>query len=322
MGRWTLGSIPMTLILAVHSGHSALHVSDRMVSRGSTPFDPLANKTVVYAARRGIITIGTAGLAFLAGKTMDRWVAETLTGLDLSEAGVIGLGSKIMPSYDVGQAIERLRAQAEIALSREPPRDRSAIIEFLIIGSQWDRRNGRTRPVLCKISNVERRNDFKSYYFPRYRIPPSGLRGAATGIDVQKAHDFMWSDFANRNEMDVAACIDLMVEAVREVANRHPNQVGRDVMAVDLDCMTAEVTISFRPDAEQGALLAEGATRSPIAFTPYVIAPGGVASPALSSNALYFPPSGIDVCFDGGPKVDLGERPAAIRGQDRPTWRR
>lgn len=104
----------MTLILGIYVKWHAIQVSDRLVSLRSNPpypFDAFANKTVIYFGRRGIASISAAGLAYLNGKTTDEWVAETLSGVDLSTKSAIAMGHSISHPFDVGQALEHLRQQ-------------------------------------------------------------------------------------------------------------------------------------------------------------------------------------------------------------------
>ena len=51
----------MTLVLSVSCPAYALHVSDRLVSKGGKPHDPLANKTVVFRATDGLLVFGYTG---------------------------------------------------------------------------------------------------------------------------------------------------------------------------------------------------------------------------------------------------------------------
>lgn len=70
-------------------------MSDRLVSsplRGSlVPFEPTANKTIVYFARDAHVSIGYAGQAYLEERPTDQWIAEQLISEDVnSRARVAG----------------------------------------------------------------------------------------------------------------------------------------------------------------------------------------------------------------------------------------
>jgi hypothetical protein len=101
-----------------------MQVSDRMVSlagRSPVPFDTLANKTVVYFGRRGIVTIAYTGPAYVREVPTDKWIAQTLSGLDLSQSGT-AFGRRICLPFDIGQAIEHLRSEATRVMGREGTR--------------------------------------------------------------------------------------------------------------------------------------------------------------------------------------------------------
>lgn len=72
----------MTLILThLSAGYPyALQVTDRLVTKGGSPFDPLANKNIVYVARNAIVSIAYTGLAYIDGIPTDVWIAERLVG--------------------------------------------------------------------------------------------------------------------------------------------------------------------------------------------------------------------------------------------------
>jgi len=75
----------MTLILGQASRDYVLQVTDRLVTKGNRPFDPLANKNIVYCARNALVAIGFTGIAFLGDIPTDQWIVEQLTGTSLTE---------------------------------------------------------------------------------------------------------------------------------------------------------------------------------------------------------------------------------------------
>src|SRR5258708_2574354 len=132
----------MTLILGLYVKWHAIQVSDRLVTLKTappSPFDVFANKTVIYFGRRGIVSISGAGLAYLSGKTTDEWVAETLSGVDLSIRAALAMGRSISYPFDVGQALEHLRQRAIATYANESAAARREVVDLQIIGSQWDR---------------------------------------------------------------------------------------------------------------------------------------------------------------------------------------
>jgi hypothetical protein len=78
---WT-GTAAMTLHLTLATAEYVLQVSDRLTSLdpGKRPWDPLANKNVIYVARNGLISIGYTGAAYIGVLPTDTWIAQTLRG--------------------------------------------------------------------------------------------------------------------------------------------------------------------------------------------------------------------------------------------------
>jgi hypothetical protein len=70
----------VTLILAQTSRLFALEVSDRLVTRGGSSFDPASNKNVLFLAQDSVVAFGYTGFAYLAGITTDQWITEVLIG--------------------------------------------------------------------------------------------------------------------------------------------------------------------------------------------------------------------------------------------------
>jgi hypothetical protein len=90
----------MTLILGIYTNWHAIQVSDRLVRLATAPplpYDTLANKTVVYFARRGVLSISFTGIAYIGRTPTDQWVAEKLSGIDLSSARGTAFGHEIAP---------------------------------------------------------------------------------------------------------------------------------------------------------------------------------------------------------------------------------
>jgi hypothetical protein len=77
----------MTLVLSVATPAYSLQVSDRLVSKGGEPFDPLANKNVVVRATDGLLVFGYTGLAFLDRMPTDTWIADRISGGACAEIG-------------------------------------------------------------------------------------------------------------------------------------------------------------------------------------------------------------------------------------------
>jgi hypothetical protein len=84
----------MTQTFSLATAEYVLQVSDRLVTRAKVgasalthvPFDPDANKNIIFRARDGIVAISFSGNAFIRGVPTDRWIAERLYGSALCAA--------------------------------------------------------------------------------------------------------------------------------------------------------------------------------------------------------------------------------------------
>lgn len=314
----------MTLILGLYVKWHAIQVSDRLVSLNTippSPFDPLANKTVIYFGRRGIVAISAAGLGYLNGKTTDTWIAETLSGVDLSIQSALAMGRSISYPFDIGQALERLRQRVSATYAHESPASRKVVVDLQVIGSQWDRRHQRLRPVICKITNTRTKTaQFEKLVTPRYWDVQNGWYTIGSGIGYAEARDYMRHAFqASGGLISPEHCIDVMVNAIRYVAASHPDVVGQDCMCVHIQGSSPMVSVSFRPKTRYQISTASGPIPGPVAFTPYVIARDMVAVPSISLNNMILATPGVDIQFDGGGLVPPEAAAAFQRSLTRPA---
>jgi hypothetical protein len=313
----------MTLILGLYVKWHAIQVSDRLVSLRTTPpspFDIFANKTVIYFGRRGIVSIGTMGLAYLNGKTTDEWVAETLSGVDLSVRSALAFGRSISYPFDVGQALEHLRQQASTRFANESTAARKEVVEFQVVGSQWDRRHGRLKPIICTVTNARTRTaQFEKLVTPRYWDVQNGWYSIGSGAGYAEAREYLRRTFqASGGLISPEHCINVMVDAVRYAAASYPGLIGEDCMCVHIQGSSPMVSVSFRPKTKYRIDTANGPIMGPVAFTPYVVARDMVAIPSISVNNMLFRTPGVDIEFDGGGQVSLDRSIAIQRHLPRP----
>lgn len=313
----------MTLILGLYVKWHAIQVSDRLVSLMTTPrlpYDALANKTVIYFGRRGIVSIAASGPAYIKGKTTDEWIAKTLSGVDPVVGASLAFGREISYPFDIGQAIEHLRQQASDTYINESSAIRKLPLDFQIVGSQWDRRSGRLTPVICKVTNGRTRTaKFEKLVTPRYWDYQNGWYSIGSGAGYPEARDYLKRSFeASGGLISPQHCIDVMVEAVRHVAAGYPNLVGQDCMCVHIQGSSPMVSISFRPKSQYQINTPGGPIEGPVAFTPYVVARDMLSIPSISINSMFFTTRGVDIEFDGCGQVPLDQAPAFLGHLPRP----
>src|SRR5689334_7331451 len=137
----------MTLLLTLASRDFILQVSDRLVTKNGSPFDPMANKSLVYRAQDAIVTMAYTGSAYIAGQPTDVYLAEAILG-EKHEGGLrIGPSRHVMT---IGPAIKLLAEKLAIgfANSRTSSDAREMPFELIITGWQANQSN-RARPFIA-----------------------------------------------------------------------------------------------------------------------------------------------------------------------------
>src|SRR5258708_26583621 len=102
----------MTLILSQASINYVLQVTDRLVTQHENvtqrynPFDPLANKNIVYCSKNSVVAIAYTGIAYIDDIPTDKWIAQQLIGEPHERGRRMG---PLRQHLDQGRAIDLLR---------------------------------------------------------------------------------------------------------------------------------------------------------------------------------------------------------------------
>jgi hypothetical protein len=272
----------MTLIISCVSWYGVHHVSDRMVSSQGKPFDPVANKSVLYVAPDGIMAMSYTGTAYLAGVATDRWIAESLAREKLEE----GFGSGPAKSWPpIGLALTRLKHDLGLALN-DPKTDPSVKHwPFELQGAGWRWGKKHAKPVAATITKefgeslitlvhhreALGRNEFRTLAVPAAHATPvvpnlrAGLRGASNAEQVEAA----------------------LVAAVRERSASVPGQVGTDCMGFQLPPPGYRFArVRYHGAGPVGIALVQPsgkvtATIDHAAFSPWIVGAGTSSSPSV-----------------------------------------
>jgi len=160
----------MTLVLSQISRLFVLQVSDRLLTRGKEPFDPIANKNVLYVGTNGVISLGYTGVAFLNAIPTDQWIVEKLTGAAIDNLNRPGTRIGRLPKwYSIGLA-ERVLVSSlntTFAESSMLPIARRLPFEVQIVGWQWGRRK-RPRAFRASILKRESTSAIELTHSPRH----------------------------------------------------------------------------------------------------------------------------------------------------------
>lgn len=310
----------MTLILTVASSAFVLQVSDRLVTSTEwvvdpttrtfvevpRAFDAAANKTAIYHARNGILTIGYSGPAYIDGVPTDQWLASILHGeaFHESDPGTLwALAIGRAPQWlDVGQALSRLRGACDACLGGSLGK-RAERLEIVVAGFQWKRR--RCWPISYELRFSTAGQVFelfgapRNWHFPRRRIDADEQAGWLeqmtwplwlTATPNRAMKDERLIDLAQlliRAGWRPAEWARIYSEVIREASGRS-GYIGRDCMSVVVmppsrDC---RVEVEYVSETIARAVLVGPPTPIPIAvsFSPWILGPMIVRAPSISTG--------------------------------------
>ena len=279
----------MTLILSEASWRFAIQVGDRLVTRATTRFNPIANKNVLYLAPDALVSFGYTGPAYLEGVPTDQWLVEKLTGVSYprrDRLGALRLGP--LPSWrPLGITLQSLCGQLDTTLAQDRG-TQDMFFELVGTGWQWERRR-RPRPILFGIVRRPRAPTTELWRAARHVGPNEFVFGATpdTNADLLNSRDL--PDGLKRiRTIDEAE--QLFVGGIRQVADQSC-YVGRACMSVvlpppqyrrvrirylALEFTEGTVRSSHQPTAEPSI---------GIAFSPWVVGPGTIWAPSILSGS-------------------------------------
>jgi hypothetical protein len=271
----------MTLVLSVATPAYGLQVSDRLVSKGGSPWDPLANKTVVFRATDGLVAFGYTGLAYMErNEPTDTWIAELVSGTSLGDGGTLRFGG--FPVRDVGATLRSLRDRVD---AREFERHRC---EITAVGWQWDGKRdfAPVRSVLWVLASRKTTLEWEQL------IPRHPDRGQAP-VTLRATGNWPHEHDAGQKLLEriLAAGSDwelvlgLLVDAIRSASALSPGTIGPHCMAALLrPWQFPNALVRFIPQMAHQAKWGEETIE--VAYTPWMVAPDAIHAPALSVGGL------------------------------------
>lgn len=313
----------MTLIMSSLARREVVQSTDRLVTRGEKPFDPLANKNVVFLAKDGLVCVGYTGPAFLGNpaEPTDRWIARVLAqdpSIQDDGHGSISLGyGRPARWFKVGQGLLVLCREISTALQARKSVYGPRALEIMAAGWQWENRGwrwdlARARPVLWRMDNHAVPRLMRASYLPRYwgwerrklhlaAAPNSNIRQSE---GAQVANSLSHTTTSTEVEQHL---IDFMVKT----AGRNP-VVGADCMVVAIPHPTRNRTVTCRyvPVTDRGSL----------AYTPWIVGPDVVVAPTVFGENLEVPSGPFLFRFQGPHGMEIGPRGEIylFRSQRRP----
>lgn len=314
-GKWAYAS-DMTLVISVSTPAYALHVSDRLVSKGGRPHDPLANKTVVVRASDGLLVIGYTGLAFCDGRTTDSWIANVITNDELIDEPRALMGFGAFSVRDVGLTLTSLanRIRADAMFRRHG-------LQLAATGWQWDKRRRRRpmRNVLWCTQNHASTVQWQQLV-PRY--PPERTTTFKLNMlgdwPLAKRDAVELLDEVRQAGTDWRHAEQQVIGAIRRCSARKPGTIGPHCMSVALPASgPAFAEIRFAPAEVHHAVVLDQAVET--AYSPWVIAPDGVVAPSIIvGDGWHFRTGPLTVRIRGPAVPDEQQLRAGVSLQARP----
>lgn len=272
----------MTLVLSVATPVYALHVSDRVVSKGGAPYDALANKCVVLRATDGLLAFGYTGAASLDELPTDTWIANILSnGSCKNHIGALAYGD--FPVRDVGSSLRALHHRL-----RGKPQFTNFGGEINAVGWQWNRKRQRApvRNVLWQLhrgSGTLRWQQTVPRHIPErkttFRMVPTGDWALST-----ERWQLLLNQVASA-EANWQLVENMLVDAIREASERKPGTIGSHCMSILLrPWKFPNALVRFIPHAPHtGTALGQ---QVEVAYSPWMVAPDAIHAPAVLVGGL------------------------------------
>jgi hypothetical protein len=295
----------MTLILSLASSWFALQVSDRLVTQAGIPFDPIANKNILYIGLDGIISFGYTGLAYLDNIPTDQWLVEKMTGLFYTRGERTGtLRTGQLPRWPpIGRAVPALRDELNSLLACQAIHPLAPDTFFEVVGTGWHwRRRGRARPVLLGLVKKQASDHFELYYEARHIGRQCILSATPNAHADLLDREALLTRLRSIRSPDEAE--GLLVESIRSVASQ-TNVVGRDCMSillspprfgkarvryVGIDAVAASIRSLDGPS-----------TATPAAFSPWIVGAMIVHAPSILSGTFMLNSGAFKVTIEAPP---------------------
>lgn len=283
-------------------------VTDRRVTKNGNVFDPDANKNIVNAHINAAVAIGYTGVAYIGLVPTDQWIAQTLTGFTFPE-GARGRGTipvLMTTNYQndyLGLSVQKLRDRLNEVCQRIPNKYRNGWIcrsfDLVITGFEWNR--GTIRPYLRGLSKPRNGNTFvlskfdRNWHFPQAKRIPIQMFAAPSGnIDkkelgmIEEQLKLILGDRLVTGKDAANDAEKLLVKTIQDISARS-KYVGSDVMSILIPSPLVPnptIRIRYLPADRNKGFLVKGKTKKPVpvAYSPWVISPGCIRSPAIFTN--------------------------------------
>jgi hypothetical protein len=251
-------------------------------------YDPQSNKSVIFSAADGLLTVAYTGLSYLGDTPTDQWIAETLQG----EPIPVGPDGERPWTFttrwrrdwpSLGEAIRQVRDGLPNALASVRPEWRTIPITIVAAGWQLYRR-AKARPVIQTIHKVDASGTTRVEAAPRHLGRDLYMSTEPDGHLSDEEFKQLISGMRNKGGK---ARLDDMVGAVRMVAGRS-KMVGPHCMCTVLPpphhgwaFVGYDSTVQAYGELEGGG----SSVAIPVSFSPWVISRGSIVAPMVQAGS-------------------------------------
>ena len=290
----------MTIVYSAITHLWAFQISDRLLTRTRNSsiekFDPVSNKTIIYVAKNGIVSLSYTGTAYIGDKTTDKWIAEILHGKSLETGSDLQMAADAPTEQGLYDAIETLVIELNKIWPRIPKEQRKADINISIAGWQTCHTKPKIRPVLWYLSGNGTDDDpFIRKSIERF-YPLRMIRSTATGVTLSKQNDDLIHQaiLQERKKGTEVTAEESIVKNLRNIYSS-TETVGSDYMCVRITLYSKpQIFIKYYPNPNK--IDPESPHRAPIEHRAGLIIgickPGEVPTspPDIESSEVYFSP--------------------------------
>jgi hypothetical protein len=263
------------------------------------PTYPRFNKHILFLAKDAVVSIGFTGLARIRGVPTDAWIAEVLSGQPgtarASYLELRGHGGRFYPPGwpDLGRALARLRDACSVVFSELRRQRRNnelaAGLAISIAGWQWKWHwYGETaqlrplRPIICRIYySTQPVPGFMLERLPRYWGWERNVWWLESMPPLPTHIRDRLQLRLNASMLDGRAIENLLMDAIREVANDPKRGVSQDCLTISLAPQRdpfAMVRYNPLPIAHTASVMG---SQLPVSYTGWIVAPGMTEPPRL-----------------------------------------
>jgi hypothetical protein len=279
----------MTLVLTAICPGYVVQVADRLLTTvpQRDTFDQVANKTVVYRAMDGIVTIAYTGAAYIENVPTDEWIAGILWGQS-APRGPDGLSPTIVVGrrpvdYDVGLACiklqEALQALSPNTLGPSP---------LKISVSGFMESNERGRPVWVEIIRPYNSTHVSLHHLYPRGIVPKERDFVISQLGAHLDRELIQRQFDEHNRVN-GPCRDIDVEKILASLIREKaavdQTVGSELMSVIIPAGGRDGVVCRFLDTQDHYSVSVTAGRPemenvPIGYSPWLVGLGVLYPPS------------------------------------------